>query len=185
MEQFEGIRREHRVDGASIRELAQRHKVHRRTVRAALADAVPPTRKPPTRGSPVLGRYEATVRVRLTKDLDAPRKQRHTARRVWQRLLEEEGAVVAESSVRALVAKLKVEVGLVRRSVSVPQTHLSAAEAEGRLRGVQCGHRRDGDEVMDVLPASVALGQSGPHRLRQPGAGVVPGRPGTTTSSPR
>lgn len=130
MEQFEGIRREHRVDGVSIRELAQRHKVHRRTVRAALADAVPPTRKPPERGSPVLGRYEATVRVWLTKDLDAPRKQRHTARRVWQRLLEEEGAVVAESSVRALVAKLKVEVGLVRRSVSVPQTHLPAAEAE-------------------------------------------------------
>lgn len=130
MEQFEGIRREHRVDGASIRELAQRHKVHRRTVRAALADAVPPLRKTPERGSPVLGRYEATVRAWLTKDLDAPRKQRHTARRVWQRLIEEEGAVVAESSVRALVAKLKVEVGLVRRSVSVPQTHAPAAEAE-------------------------------------------------------
>ena len=66
----------------------------------------------------------------MTADLDAPRKQRHTARRIWQRLLEEEGAVVAESSVRALVAQLRVEVGLVRRSVSVPQTHLPAAEAE-------------------------------------------------------
>lgn len=95
MEQFEGIRREHRVDGVSIRELAQRHKVHRRTVRAALADAVPPPRKAPERGPPVLGPYEATVRAWLSADLDAPRKQRHTARRVWQRLIEEEGAVVA------------------------------------------------------------------------------------------
>ena len=130
MEQFEGIRRERRDDGASIRELAEKYKVHRRTVRAALADAVPPPRKAPERESPVLGPFEATVRAWLTSDLDAPRKQRHTARRIWQRLLEEEGAVVAESSVRALVAELKVEVGLVRRNVSVPQTHLPAAEAE-------------------------------------------------------
>jgi transposase len=130
VEQFEGIRRERRDEGASIRELAERHKVHRRTVRAALADAVPPQRKAPERKSPVLGPYEATVRAWLTADLDAPRKQRHTARRVWQRLIEEEGAGVAESSVRALVAQLKVEVGLVRRNVSVPQTHLPAAEAE-------------------------------------------------------
>lgn len=42
VEQFEGIRRERRDDGASIRELAESRKVHRRTVRAALADAVPP-----------------------------------------------------------------------------------------------------------------------------------------------
>lgn len=94
----------------SIRALAERHKVHRRTVRAALADAVPPTRKPPARTAPVLGPYEATIRRWLTEDLDAPRKQRHTARRVWQRLLEEEGAVVAESSVRNLVAVLKAEI---------------------------------------------------------------------------
>ena len=110
MEQFERIRRDARDEGMSIRALAERHKVHRRTVRAALADAVPPTRKPPARTAPVLGPYEATIRRWLTEDLDAPRKQRHTARRVWQRLLEEEGAVVAESSVRNLVAVLKAEI---------------------------------------------------------------------------
>ena len=46
MEQFERIRRDARDEGLSIRALAERHKVHRRTVRAALADAVPPPRKP-------------------------------------------------------------------------------------------------------------------------------------------
>jgi len=40
------IRRDARLEGLSIRELAARHGVHRRTVRQALADAVPPPRRP-------------------------------------------------------------------------------------------------------------------------------------------
>ena len=123
MEQFERIRRDHRDEGLSVRALAARHRVHRRTVRQALVDAVPPAPRTPVRASPALGPHVATVRGWLLADLDAPRKQRHTARRVWQRLIEEEGAQVAESSVRALVAVLKVEVGLDRRQVMVPQTH--------------------------------------------------------------
>jgi len=130
VEQFERIRRDHRDGGLSIRALAARHGVHRRTVRQALADAVPPPRKVPQRVAPVLGPHAETVRGWLTEDLDAPRKQRHTARRVWQRLVEEEGAVVAESSVRVLVRRLRVEVGLDRRQVMVPQTHAPGREAE-------------------------------------------------------
>jgi hypothetical protein len=99
-----------------------------------------PTRSP-ERVSPALGPHEATVRGWLLADVDAPRKQRHTARRVWQRLIEEEGAQVAESSVRAMVAELKVEVGL-DRQVSVPQTHPPGMEAEvdfGEFRAVIAG----------------------------------------------
>ncbi|MDQ2710568.1 MAG: IS21 family transposase [Actinomycetota bacterium] len=126
----------------SIRALAVRYGVHRRTVRQALADAVPPAPKVPVRVAPVLGSHEATVRGWLLADLDAPRKQRHTARRVWQRLIEEEGARVAESSVRAMVAALKVEVGLDRRQVCVPQTHPPGEEAEvdfGEFKAVIAG----------------------------------------------
>lgn len=130
MEQFERIRRDARDEGLSVRALAKKHQVHRRTVRQALADAVPPPRKPPQRSAPVLGRYEATVRGWLVADLDAPRKQRHTARRVWQRLIEEEGARVAESSVRNMVARLRVEIAGEHRDVMVPQTHPPAEEAE-------------------------------------------------------
>lgn len=129
MEQFERIRRDARDDEMSIRALADRHNVHRRTVRAALSDAVPPARKPPVRTAPVLGPYEATVPGWLVDDLTAPRKQRHTARRVWQRLLEEHGAVVAESSVRNLVAALRTEISP-GQQVMVPQTHPVAEEAE-------------------------------------------------------
>jgi transposase len=130
VEQFESIRRDSRDQGLSIRQLAVRHGVHRRTVRQALADASPPARKPAEREAAAFGPFEATVRGWLTADLDAPRKQRHTARRVWQRLLEEHGADLAESTVRPHVARLKVEVGLDRREVMVPQAHPEAAEAE-------------------------------------------------------
>jgi transposase len=49
---------------------------------------------------------------------------------VWQRLLDEEGADVAESSVRALVARLRREIGCDGSQVTVPQTHDPAEEAE-------------------------------------------------------
>jgi len=158
VEQFEGIRRDRRDEQLSIRELARRHGVHRRTVRAALADATPPLRKAPRRSAPVLGPHEETVRGWLTEDLDAPRKQRHTARRVWQRLVEEQGATLAESTVRARVAQLKVEVGLTRREVMVPQTHGPAEEAEvdfGEFRAVI------GGEVMRLWMFVLRLSHSG------------------------
>ncbi|KAB7740030.1 IS21 family transposase [Nostocoides sp. F2B08] len=129
MEQFEDIRRDHR-DGMTIRALARKHRVHRRTVRYAIAQAEPPARKVTARESPVTGRWEPLVRSWLVADLDAPRKQRHTARRVWQRLLEEHDARVSESAVRLLVARLKREVGLSRVEAMVPQTHPPGAEAE-------------------------------------------------------
>ena len=47
-----------------------------------------------------LGPHQATIRAWLVADLSAPRKQRHTARRIWQRLVDERGATVAEATVR-------------------------------------------------------------------------------------
>jgi transposase len=130
VEQFEVIRRDSRDQGMSIRALAKRHGVHRRTVRQALADATPPPRKLPERLAPATGPYVDLVRRWLIEDQAAPRKQRHTARRVWQRLIEEEHAIVGESTVRNLVARLRIEIGADRCQVMVPQTHPPAEEAE-------------------------------------------------------
>ena len=77
---FETIRRERR-DGALIRGLADVHRVHRRTVRQAITDAVPPPRKTPQRHAPVLGPFKDIIVGWLTDDLEVPKKQRHTARR--------------------------------------------------------------------------------------------------------
>ena len=83
VELFEQIRRDWRAGGSSIRELAVRHQVHRRTVRQALASAVPPPRKAyPLRPRPAIGPYEAIIDGWLVADREVPRKQRHTARRV-------------------------------------------------------------------------------------------------------
>ena len=51
-------------------------------VRQALASPVPPQRKTPVRQSPVLDAVAGLIDAMLREDLDAPRKQRHTARRV-------------------------------------------------------------------------------------------------------
>jgi transposase len=130
VEQFESIRRQYRDEGLSIRELARRHGVHRRTVRQALAGAVPPPRKPPERSAPAVGPYEAVVRGWLEADRQAPVKQRHTAHRVWQRLRDEHGALVGESTVRRLVARLNAELRRDVGTVTIPQTHQPGEEAE-------------------------------------------------------
>jgi transposase len=130
VELFETIRRQHRDEGLSIRALAERHRVHRRTVRQALASAVPPPRKTPARAAPALGAYEATIRAWLVADQQAPRKQRHTARRVWQRLGAEHGAQVAESTVRQAVARIRAELARDLGKVTVVQQHAPGEEAE-------------------------------------------------------
>ena len=122
--------------GGSIRGLARRHRVHRRTVRQALRSALPPARKPASASAPRLGAHRETIREWLTADLSAPRKQRHTARRVWQRLVDERGATVAESTVRAYVGRVRRELESGRVTVTIPQLHPPGEEAEVDFGGV-------------------------------------------------
>jgi transposase len=130
VEQFERIRRDRREEALSIRALARRHGVHRRAVRQALAAATPPPKRIPPRASPVLGPHQATIRRWLIEDRQAPRKQRHTARRIWERLVDEEGVAVAEPTVRAAVRRLRAELDLERRDVAIVALHLPGEEAQ-------------------------------------------------------
>jgi transposase len=131
VELFEQIRRDQRTGGSSIRELAGRHHVHRRTVRQALASAVPPPRKAyRERPRPALDPYRQVIDGWLLADRDVPRKQRHTARRIWQRLAAEHGATLAEVTVSRYVARRRAELGLDWVEVAVPQAHPPGAEAE-------------------------------------------------------
>ena len=135
VELFAVIRRDHRVDGLSIRALADKHAVHRRTVRQALASAIPPPRKTPQRIAPRLEPFQSAIDAMLRSDLDAPKKQRHTARRVHARLIDEHGAAgLSYSTVRDHVRKRRpqilAEAGRPLELGYVPQTHEPAAEAE-------------------------------------------------------
>jgi transposase len=130
VELFGDIRRDRRAGGLSIRELAGKHRVHRRTVRRALAGAVRPPRKAhPPRPRPALGRYVQVIDEWLVADREVPRKQRHTARRIWQRLVAGRGATLAEVTVSRYVSRRRAELGLDRVEVSVPQAHAPGAEA--------------------------------------------------------
>jgi hypothetical protein len=129
VELYERIRKDNR-DGLSIRALAGKYHVHRRTVREALASAMPPERKTPEREATALGPWTMIIRAWLVADREVTRKQRHTGRRVWQRLVAEYGAQVAESTVRAYVAQVNFELDNTLRVVTVPQTHGPGEEAE-------------------------------------------------------
>lgn len=130
MEQFEAIRRDHAREGLSIRELARRHGVHRRAVRQALESPVPPPKRSPRgRPAPALGPFRALVDVWLMADRELPRKQRHTARRVWQRLVAEHGAVVSERQVARYVRERRRELGELGEAY-VPLIAEAGVEAE-------------------------------------------------------
>jgi len=135
VELYEAIRRDARREDLSIRVLADRHGVHRWTVRAALASALPAPRKVPVRVAPKLEAAKPLIDAMLEQDLTAWRKQQHTARRVLARLVDEHGMTeLTYSAVRDYVAKRRPEVqaaaGKTVEKAFVPQTHEPGAEAE-------------------------------------------------------
>jgi len=110
VDEKERIRTAHLRQGRSIREIARAMGHSRRTVRKALADPSPPVyrrAKPPA--EPVIGPVKEIIRQWLAGDVDRPRKQRHTAHRVYERLREEHGFAGGESTVRRCVRKLRAK----------------------------------------------------------------------------
>ena len=92
VELFARIRRDRRTDPqVSVRTLADRYQVHRRTVREALDHAVPKERKKPSRRRSVLEPAYGWIDAMLREDLAAPRKQKHTTDRIRQRLARRKG----------------------------------------------------------------------------------------------
>ena len=131
MELFEEIRREYRFGVGTIQGVAKKLNTHRRMVRQALASAIPPERKTPARSSPKLGPVREFIDGILQSDREAPRKQRHTAHRIWQRIGQEHPeARVAEATVRRYVRRRKQELGVAARETFVPQSYDWGVEAQ-------------------------------------------------------
>jgi transposase len=124
VELFEQMRREYEHGVGTVKGVARKFKVHRRMVREALGSATPRDRKRAEREKPKLARVIPWINGVLEADQKAPRKQRHTAHRIWTRLKEERPeADVAESTVREYVRKRKIELGLEHGQVFVPQSY--------------------------------------------------------------
>ena len=176
VELFEQIRRDREREGLSIRELARRHGVHRRAVRQALASPLPPPRKRPEgRPAPKLGPYRPLIDGWLLADREAPRKQRHTAKRVWQRLVDEHGAEVAERQVRATCVVRRRELGEPVDEVFVPQVHEPGVEAEVDWGEASRRDRRAAAHGLPVPDARLLLGRRVRDRVRAADAAGVPG----------
>ena len=137
VELFAAIRFDWQRHQMPIRALARKYDVHRRTVRQAIASPVPPDRKVPVRAAPVRETVAGWIDEMLREDLSAPRKQRHTARRVFERLADEHGAQVSYSYVAKYVARRRAEIaaqeargGTESLDGFVPQVREPGAEAE-------------------------------------------------------
>jgi len=131
VELFEQLRREHEFGIGTVAGVATKFGVHRRTVRQALASALPVVHRYPTRLKPKLDAVVAFIDGILEADQRAPRKQRHTARRIYRRILAEFPiSTVAESTVRNYVRDRKHQLGLLRRETFVPQSYVLGQEAQ-------------------------------------------------------
>jgi len=101
VELCEQMRRDYEHGEGTIRGVARKFGVHRRMVREALGSALPAKRKRPARACPKLGPVRKFIDAILESDCQAPRKQRHTAHRIYQRLrMELPGGDASESTVR-------------------------------------------------------------------------------------
>ena len=126
VELYGRVRRAVLVDGLSQRTAAREFGISRKSVRKMVAFSVPPgyQRQQPVK-RPKLGPWVGAIDAMLEEDQRRPAKQRHTAKRVWERLKEEHlfpgGYTIVKDYVRS--AKLG------GREMFVPLAH-PAGEAQ-------------------------------------------------------
>ena len=120
VELYARVRRACRVEGMSTREASRVFGLDRKTVRKMLSFSVPPgyrRGKPPRR--PKLGPFTGIIDRILEDDRTSHHKQRHTAKRIFDRLRDEYGFTGGYTIVKDYVR----EQGLRSREVFVPLSH--------------------------------------------------------------
>jgi transposase len=115
VELFEQVRKDYFLSNISIRTIAKRYKIHRRTVRQAIDNPNPPSRQFPEYQQTILtNELKAIIDQWLLSDQKAPKKQRHTALRIFNRL-------ITEFSFKGKLPTIKRHVGERRRLLGLKQ----------------------------------------------------------------
>ena len=112
MDQYELVRTGHRVYGRNISELARMTGHSRNTIKKAIRGEAWGYKERTHQPFPVLDGYLGIIDGWLEGDKDRPKKQRHTGRRVYNRLVEEHEYEGSESTVRRYVRFAKMRFGL-------------------------------------------------------------------------
>lgn len=129
--QHEVIRRKVLVDGLSQRAVAQELGHSRKTVKKAVEHPLPlGYRRRQPRTQPVLEPVRAMIEAWLEADRNRPRKQRHTAQRVFERLRDEHQFVGSYSPIQRFVAAWKRRQGMLISDVFVPLVFAAGEEAQ-------------------------------------------------------
>ena len=130
------------VDGLSQRETARRLGCSRKTVRKVLKEILPPgyrRKTQPKRG--VIDPVRAYIDAWLEADQQRPRKQRHTAQRIYQRLQDEYGFSGHPATVRRYVARWQAtskEVYFPLVFAPGEEAQVDWGEARAILGGIEC-----------------------------------------------
>src|SRR6516162_9390595 len=120
MELWSEIRRRVLASEISLRQACSEYGLNFRTVRKIVRHPEPPPfRAPPPRRKPVLGPFLAVIQQIIDADRHAPPKQRHTVRRIYERLRDEHGYPGCPSIVRDAVRAYKQS----QAEVFVPLLH--------------------------------------------------------------
>ncbi|MFM8704276.1 MAG: IS21 family transposase [Planctomycetia bacterium] len=120
MEIWSEIRREVLTGALSKRAAIAKYKVGWHTLKKMLANAEPPGyRQAKQRPKPKLDAFLPVLRQMLEDDGKAPPKQRHTARRIFERLRDEHGYTGGETVVKDAVREWRIS----HREVFLPLSH--------------------------------------------------------------
>ena len=120
MERWTEIRRQVLTGVMSQRAACRHYGLHWQTLKKMLAHDEPPgyrRLKPPRR--PKIDPLRPIIEAILEADRTAPKKQRHTAHRLWQRLRDEHGYVGCYTTVKDVVRELQAG----RQEVFLPLSH--------------------------------------------------------------
>jgi len=120
MQDYEHIRRCYFRYKHSIRKISRDTGICRPTIRKAIEGEEPKYKLKKHKHKPVIGPYVEIIKEWLIKDKKVKEKQRHTAKRIHDRLVKEHKFKGGESTVRKLVKELKQELGLVHKEAFIP-----------------------------------------------------------------
>jgi transposase len=106
MHEWTEIRRRILVEGASKRSVCRDYGIAHKTLQKILANDEPPGyRRSAARAATKLGPYLGVIEQILASDAEAPPKQRHTSKRIFERLRDEYGYPGGITQVKEAVAR--------------------------------------------------------------------------------